>query len=252
MTHTTPPTIAVFGAGSTGCYLAAELLLAKLDVTIICRQRIKNSIMTHQGIHISDYLGMQQTIMPSNILTEIDLTNDNNSQYDVIFVTLKSHQIAMIYPDLQAISHANTEIIFMQNGIGSFDEAKYKLVQQQLYQGITPFNVLQKDKARFHKGTEGHFIWPKTQFTQIIAKAMHQHQLNCELTNNMQAVICGKLLLNLNNALNAISNLPIKTQLQQRPYASCWPRQCKSGLMYVKKLSFPLSNLLNWPPNGCQ
>ena len=93
MTNSTQPTVAILGAGSTGCYLAAELLLAKLDVTIICREHIKSSIIANKGIHISDYLGQQQTIMPTNMLTEVTPKHDNNTQYDIIFVTLKSNQI---------------------------------------------------------------------------------------------------------------------------------------------------------------
>ncbi len=76
--------IAIFGAGSTGCYLAGELLMAKLDVSLICRERIKRSITDNQGITLTSYQGLHQKVMPNALFTEVEA---DTPKFDLIFVT---------------------------------------------------------------------------------------------------------------------------------------------------------------------
>ena len=240
--------IAVYGAGSTGCYLAAELLLAELDVSLICRERIKHSIINNKGIHISDYLGMSQSVMPTEMITDVEHAPHIAAHFDVVFVTVKCHQLTQSYPQLLTITHANSSIVFMQNGLGSFDLAAQHLPQRKCYQGITPFNVLQLANGCFHKGTEGQFIWPLCHHTQRISHAMSQHGLSCQLHDDMAAVINGKLLLNLNNALNAICDLPIQAQLKQRPFRRLLAQAMQEWLNVCQQANRPVAQLTKVPP----
>lgn len=208
--------IAIFGAGSTGCYLAGELALAGLDVSLICRQRIKDAIVTTGGIHLTDYLGLDKVVMPRQLLTEL-----KDETFDLVFVTVKCHQLEGVVAKLLAMTHSQSSLVLMQNGLGSRDLVASALKQQhgsrQLLLGITPFNVLQKANAVFHKGTEGGFVFQEHDALQPIYHALTTHGFSCELKVDFESVIHGKLLLNLNNALNAIMDLPIKQQLSQRP-----------------------------------
>jgi len=209
--------IAIYGAGSTGCYLAGQLCLSGFDVSLICRPTMKKNIIANNGITLSDYQGFLQTVMPPAIITDIDQA-PIDIPFDVIFVTLKCHQVSSIAKSLIAITHSDSSIIFMQNGLGSFDSINQSLSHCNLLQGITPFNVLQQPNSRFHKGTEGVFTLQTNHHTQAIQAAMIKQGFGCDLHQNMLPIIYGKLLLNLNNALNALSDLPIKQQLSH--YAS--------------------------------
>jgi 2-dehydropantoate 2-reductase len=222
-----PLKIAIFGAGSTGCFLAGELALAGLNVTLICRERIKDAILESGGIRLTDFQGLDKTVMPRQLFTQVGgrsvsgsdnggEINSSYERYDLVLVTVKCHQLNSIVAELLAISCDDTQIIFMQNGLGSLNAIKPFLAQRKLLQGITPFNVLQLANGRFHKGTEGRFIFQKTLMLEGVKVALQAHGLDCELTPNIDAVIHGKLLLNLNNALNAIADFPIKQQLANR------------------------------------
>lgn len=208
--------IAIFGAGSTGCYLAGQLCLSGFDVSLVCRPTIKQTILANNGITLSDYQGFLQTVMPNTMITDIEQAPTAYDAFDVVFVTLKCHQVSSITNTLIAITHSNSSIIFMQNGLGSFDAVRDALSHCRLLQGITPFNVLQQTDGRFHKGTEGVFTLQKNEHTQMIQLAMQSQNFGCDLYQDMTTVIYGKLLLNLNNALNAITDLPIKQQLSLR------------------------------------
>ncbi|GGP57370.1 2-dehydropantoate 2-reductase [Shewanella algicola] len=208
--------IAIFGAGSTGCYLAGQLCLSGLDVSLICRPSIKQTLVENNGITLSDYQGFLQTVMPQTLITDIEQAPTAYAAFDVVFVTLKCHQVSSIANTLITITHSNSSIIFMQNGLGSFDTITDVLSHCNLLQGITPFNVLQQPNGRFHKGTEGAFTLQKNDHTKVIQIAMLAQEFGCSLHQDMAPIIYGKLLLNLNNALNAITGLPIKQQLSQR------------------------------------
>jgi 2-dehydropantoate 2-reductase len=53
-------------------------------------------------------------------------------------------------------------------------------------------------------------------------------------TDNIDGVQCGKLLLNLNNALNALADLPLRRQLALRPWRRLFADQMAEGLAAIK------------------
>jgi len=173
--------IAIFGAGSTGCYLAGQLCISELQVSLICRPAIKQKIIANNGITLTDYNGFKQTIMPQALITDINQESSINGKFDVVFVTLKCHQVSSIANQLMAITHDNSSIIFMQNGLGSFDSIKDSLDHYSLLQGITPFNVLQLPNAVFHKGTEGVFTLQANPHTIAIQSALVNHGFGCDI-----------------------------------------------------------------------
>ncbi|WP_105259240.1 MULTISPECIES: 2-dehydropantoate 2-reductase [unclassified Pseudoalteromonas] len=234
--------IAVFGAGSTGCYLGALLSAAQLDVSLICRARIKDAIIANGGIHISDYQGLDKTVMPDELITE-----PGEQLFDVVFVTLKCHQLPQALPQLLAITHKSSELVFMQNGLGSFEAIQDRLAERTCVFGITPFNVLQQG-AHFHKGTEGEFVFAKTPGTEHIAKTLREHGFNCELKAQMTPVIYGKLLLNLNNALNAVADMPIKQELENKALRRVLAAAMKEWLAVCKAMNIELAQFTKVKP----
>lgn len=205
--------IAIYGAGSTGCFLGGIATLAGHKVTLIGRARIRDEIIKHQGIHLSDYEGLDQRVMPTAIITELaKLTPD--SHFDLVLVTLKCHHLESACPDLQSLANKGAQLIFMQNGLDSLKQIQDKLPPEQVLQGITPYNILSKDQASFHRGTEGTLIFEQSARTEHLVDSLNAKGFPAAMRSDMRPVIYGKLLLNLNNALNAASGLPIKTQLE--------------------------------------
>ena len=203
--------IAVFGAGSTGCYLGAQLSLAGLDTSLICRDHIKDKILKNNGITITDYLDNRILVMPQALITEIEAQS-----FDVVFVTLKCHHLPSAIDDLRRITTPESRIIFMQNGIGALSQIESQLQDRNYALGITQFNVLQMENAVFHKGTEGDFIVAANPATEVIKKHLNNSGFELCLEEDMQPVVFGKLIMNLNNALNAIADMPIQQQLKNR------------------------------------
>ena len=203
--------LAIYGAGSTGCYLGGLLQLCGHDVSLICRQRIRDSIIEAGGISLTDYTGQNEKVMPAELITQLA-----GETFDAVFVTLKCHQLEAAVADLKRLAEDGAQLFFMQNGLGSLDTVQHQLPNNAVWQGITPFNILSLDNARFHRGTEGAFVLHRTWITEQLAEQLGAIGFPCELHRDMKPLIYGKLLLNLNNALNAVADQPIKTQLENR------------------------------------
>ncbi|WP_144391454.1 2-dehydropantoate 2-reductase [Pleionea sediminis] len=236
--------VAILGAGAIGCYLGGVLKLSGIPVTLIGREAIKHSIIENSGITITDYLGRSDQVMPDEFLTD-----DLKEQYDCVFITVKCHTLPLIVESLNCISNKKSTLIFMQNGIGSLSQIREQLVTNNIYQGITPFNVLQQDKAKFHQATEGHFIFAECPATKFIQSKLLVNQFECELSTDMESVIYGKLLLNLNNALNAISDCPIKEELENPVCRQILATAMSEWLLVSKKRQVSLKQFTKVPPS---
>lgn len=203
--------IAIYGAGSTGCYLGGLMKLCGHRVSLICRPRIKQAIESAGGITLTDFTGQHVKVTPDALITEV-----KDESFNCVFVTLKCHQLASAEADLKGLAERGSTLFFMQNGLGSLETIQQQLPPERIKQGITPFNVLSRENAQFHRGTNGSIVLQQTPESAEIKSQLEHLGFPCELHCDMKPVVYGKLLLNLNNAINAISDLPLKTQMQDR------------------------------------
>ncbi|NVJ49284.1 MAG: 2-dehydropantoate 2-reductase [Gammaproteobacteria bacterium] len=210
-----PLSIAILGAGATGCYFGSLLSLAGFSVTLLGRPRIVEQVQHNAGVTLSDYSGWQQKVMPSQVIAE-----PGAEKFAVVFVMVKAQQLATIAADLERITRPDSTIYLMQNGLIADTLLATWLPQRRVLRGITQFNVVTQGNAHFHKSTQGDFILADSPAAQTILSQWHQQlpeqSTALQVTPNIQAIINGKLLLNLNNALNALADKPIKQELLDR------------------------------------
>mmetsp|Transcript_9605 Transcript_9605/g.12547 ORF Transcript_9605/g.12547 Transcript_9605/m.12547 type:complete len:335 (-) Transcript_9605:52-1056(-) len=104
----------VVGAGAIGGMLAVHLALkAKVDVTVIARGEHLKAIQS-KGLRLICPDGT--VCLWENVAASDDL-NKLTQKFDVIFVAVKSHQIAPIADRFERLCHEKTMIVPLQNGI---------------------------------------------------------------------------------------------------------------------------------------
>ncbi len=212
------PRVFVFGAGSIGCYIGGRLLAAGTDIHLIGRERLRNSLATNPLI-VSDYLGYQQQL--SLAPEQFHLAADQASNADLVLVTVKSAATEEAGDVLAPLLKPGTVVISLQNGISNADKLRAKLIQCTVLAGMVPFNVLHQSPGHFHQGTEGHLAIQNTPDLSPYLELFESAGLPLELHADMTSVMWSKLLLNLNNPINALSDIPLKEQLSQRGYRRC-------------------------------
>jgi 2-dehydropantoate 2-reductase len=205
------PKIVVAGAGSVGCYLGGALALAGRDVTLLLRPRLADEL-GQAGLTVSDYTGRNRNLPPQRIALATDPASMASA--DFILVTVKSAATAEIAAQINQHARADACIVSFQNGIGNADVLRAACGGRTVVPGMVGFNVVHLGGGKFHQATES-ALYVSTQIPPLVP-LLDVEGLECRAQADMRAVLWGKLLLNLNNALNALSGLPLYDQLMDR------------------------------------
>ena len=104
--------ILVYGAGAIGGYLGAILSVAGEDVTLVARGA-QYEAMASRGIILEG----PRSGRPDPIKVRAVRPGDEKPPYDLIFVTLKSHQLVAAAQHVRALGGKDTMFVFPQNGI---------------------------------------------------------------------------------------------------------------------------------------
>jgi 2-dehydropantoate 2-reductase len=109
-------------------------------------------------------------------------------------------------------------VISIQNGISNAETLRRLLPKHDIIQGMVPYNVVRLGPGRWHRATWGDLTVADNAVTRALAAAIGDRPGRLLLSSDMEAVAWGKLLFNLNNAINALSGLTILEELKQRDY----------------------------------
>ncbi len=243
-------TIAILGAGSIGTYVGASLVAAGADVVFIGRAQMRAQIKQF-GLLLTGQMPQRQALRPAQIHYSEEYEALATAR--LILVTVKSAATLQAATAIAAHAPADALIISLQNGIGNANILRTALPGRKILGGVVPFNVLQMGAGRLHRGSAGELTIEASgalaQWLPIF-KAAH---VPLQSHNNFTALQWGKLLFNLNNPLNALSNVPLKTELSQRSYRQCLALLIEETLTILKKAQIRPSKMnalpCNWLPH---
>lgn len=241
---TQPPRVVIFGAGSVGCYIGARLMSADVDVTFIGRPRMQQVLREHplratdyEGFHYEAYLSEAQYVTTADVAARADL----------VLVTVKSAATEEAGRTLAEHVAPGTPVISFQNGISNAERLRAVMPGAEVLAGMVPFNVLQQSPGHFHHGTEGHLMASRHSALTPLLPRFAQAGLPLELRDDMLSVMWSKLLLNLNNPINALSNVPLLEELSQRDYRRCLALAQEETLSLLNAARMPLVKLTGLP-----
>lgn len=223
------PSIVIAGAGSIGCYVGGRLLEAGRRVKFLGRDRIKAELAEH-GLKLTRFDDANITLPAADI--EMSSAMETLAGADIILVAVKSGNTAEIGEAIAAHAPAHAVVVSLQNGVTNADKLSEGVGARTVVAGMVPFNVAALGEGRFHQGTSG---------TLMIAAGVPglRQALNCDKldvaeSDDMPAVMWGKLMINLNNALNALSGLPLKQQLENAGWRGLMADQIAEAMALLK------------------
>ncbi|MEV8373197.1 2-dehydropantoate 2-reductase [Kribbella sp. NPDC056861] len=211
-------TIAVYGAGGIGCYVGGRLAAGGAEVIFIGRPRLAGEVAEH-GLRLTDYLGADLVVPAGEVRYET--TPDAASEADLVLVTVKSAGTAAAADELAAVLKPGATVVSFQNGIRNGEVLQERLPEHTVLTGMVPFNVLNRGGGAFHQGTEGKLDVQRHPALTPYLGAFDDAGLPLTLHDEILPVQWAKLLLNLNNPVNALSDLPLRDELAQRAYRRC-------------------------------
>lgn len=237
------PTLVVAGAGSIGGYLGGRLLQAGRRVKFLGRERIKQDLATN-GLSLTRFDGVEHHIAPGEI--EMAVVPEVLGDADIILVTVKSGATASMAEDIARYAKPDAIIVSFQNGVTNADKLRSAVGPRPVVAGMVPFNVAQLGNGRFHQGTSGALIIEAG--TVGLRDLLAAPPLEVEESSDMPAVMWGKLLLNLNNALNALSGLPLKQQIEDRAWRRLLADQMAETLTILRAAEIKPHSAMPLPP----
>ncbi len=200
------------GAGSIGCYLGAWLAANGADVKLLVRPWLAKEL-TSFGVRVSHWRGGGYS---NPKLLSWTISAEKMANADVIFVTVKSSATESIARDIARYAKKQCIIVSLQNGVENLAALRFFCPEHEVIGGMVPFNVMSMGAGHFHQGTSGE-LWFGQGGSELVS-LLNSYNLTSRYFENIEAVHWGKLLLNLNNPINALSDLPLKQELSSRQY----------------------------------
>jgi 2-dehydropantoate 2-reductase len=207
--------IVIHGAGSIGCYVGGAWLAAGLDVSFLGRARLKAEIAGH-GLTLSDPQGWNVQLQPDRV--DFSTSQSALRKADIVILTVKSIGTEAAAKEIARHVRKSAAVISIQNGISNAETLRRLLPKHDIIQGMVPYNVVRLGPGRWHRATWGDLTVADNAVTRALAAAIGDRPGRLLLSSDMEAVAWGKLLFNLNNAINALSGLTILEELKQRDY----------------------------------
>jgi 2-dehydropantoate 2-reductase len=237
--------VCVYGAGSVGCYVGGRLAAGGTQVTFVGRPRIGDETAEH-GLRLTDLHGTEHRV-PPNEARVITKTSDLTG-VGLVLVTVKSGATAAVADELAAVTRPGTVVISFQNGLRNVEILRRALPERIVLAGMVQFNVAHQGDGHFHAGTAGGLEVQADPALSPYLSAFERAGLPLGRHADLAPVQWAKLLFNLNNAINALSGLPLRAELSDRRFRRCFALSLAEALRLLRRAELPVARLTPLPP----
>jgi 2-dehydropantoate 2-reductase len=127
-------------------------------------------------------------------------------------------------------------VISLQNGVSNVDVLKSELGDRfTVVRGMVPYNVAYIGNGRYHKGVAGELYAENSPEMRQLAASIGSSPAALRLSDDMLGIAWGKLLINLNNAVSALSGRTLLEELRQRDYRRIFAASMREGLRLLDR-----------------
>jgi 2-dehydropantoate 2-reductase len=162
---------------------------------------------------LSDLEGAAIAVSPERIRFSTDASA--LAACHLVLVTVKGGDTAAAGAALKSVLPDTAVVVSFQNGVGN--PAILRAAGLRVFAGMVPWNVLRSDGGRFHQGTSG-VLAVEEGAPAAFLEAVRAGGLRIRARRDVVALQWGKLLVNLNNSVNALAGVPIAEMLRDRRY----------------------------------
>jgi 2-dehydropantoate 2-reductase len=236
--------ITIAGAGSIGCYLGGRLAAAGRNVTLLLREPLAQAIAS-LGLRVSDLEGNDENIRVSSLTLATEPAVALGAA-EIVLVTVKCRHTQEIAEHIATHAGESMVVVSLQNGVNNAALLR-KVVgsKNRVIAGMVPFNVVQTREAGqapcFHRASSGTIRMGHG--FEVLKSLLNVPGVSVAKHDAIDALLWSKLLVNLNNALNALSDLPLAQQLADRRWRLLFRRQMIEGLAALRAARIPLARI---------
>jgi 2-dehydropantoate 2-reductase len=235
---TQPLRVGVFGAGAIGCFVGGRLAASGCDVTLVGRARVLDPIAAN-GLVLEDLESATRRVSSIRCATDASALRD----CDVVIITTKTLGTRDAAMAVMNATRDDVPVISLQNGVEGPTMLRDVLGLRRGYGGMIAYNVVFKGATTLRRATSGPIVVERMHpndeaVTQRavprLIEAMRAADLTTMESGEIDRVLWSKLLFNLNNALNALSGLPLRAQLRDRGYRRLMAMMMREGIAVMR------------------
>lgn len=233
------------GAGSIGAFVGGCLQAAGAEVAFVGRPRVLEALRRH-GLRLSDLDGADRRLAAS-VLALHDQP-PAGLRPGLVLLCVKTGATAAAAAQLAATLPPGTPVLSLQNGVSNAEAAQRAAPALHVVPGMVPFNVADLGDGHFHRGTEGELAAQDDPLLRGWAPLFAAAGLPLHLHADLRPVLWGKLLLNLNNPVNALSGRPLRAQLLERDLRRCTAALIDEALRVLRAAGIEPAQVGGAPP----
>ncbi|KAJ3148132.1 hypothetical protein HDU89_004979 [Geranomyces variabilis] len=230
------PTVLIVGAGLIGSYTAAHLasrpdlcathLIARGNTAAALKQL--NSISATSGAGVTATAKLSDLHLHESIAEFAARPTANGAASapppDYVIVAVKRGQAPTVYRELAATGWVDKPALLpFMNGIRAADEAADFASALTITDAMWPFNVIEHGGVgKYVQASGGNVCVADTKAGRAFAALLSEAGVPTETSPDMDGIRYGKLLINLHNAVSALTGLPIQEELSTRAARKIW------------------------------
>jgi 2-dehydropantoate 2-reductase len=237
--------ILVMGAGSVGCWIGGALAAAGAPVVFVGRPRVLDAL-AQAGLTLSDLDGRREHLAPASL--RLAAAPPAGLAPRLVLFTVKSGATTQAAAQLAATLPPATPVLSLQNGIGNTERARAAAPGLVWLPGLVPYNIAELGPGQFHRGTGGALAAEDHAALRAAGPDFERARLKLKLHADLRALQWGKLLMNLNNPVNALSGLPLRAQLLDRGFRVCLAALQAEALAALKAAGIEPAQVGALPP----
>lgn len=239
------PTIGIMGAGAVGCFVGGQLIAAdSADVVMVGRKRLRDELAA-SGMTLVDL-----EAEPIEVEAEkLNYTTDPGAlaKCDTVLCCVKSGQTAEVADLLDKTIAPGAVVASLQNGVSNTGVLRERLGERRVIPSIVSFNVVSKGDGVFHRATSGPLMFGVDGDPPMMIAALERTQIEVETADDLEPHQWTKLVVNLNNAVGALSGAPTRDLLLEPAYRKVIKAVVSEALSVLKAAEIKPASLRGIP-----
>jgi len=240
--------VGIFGAGAIGASVGIRLSAAGIPVAMVARPsliEVRETLVSH-GLDGHAYRPGPDLVVEEDpaVLADVDLC----------LVTVKSRHTPEAAQTLATVLPPGAAVLSLQNGLRNPARLRDGL-DNPVAGGMVSYNVVRPRPGAFVQATKGPILVgtvPEAAADALaqLVSAAASVGIHLDVRADIDDVMAGKLLLNLNNGICAVTGVTIAQSLRQRTLRRCFAAVMREGLAVLRASGLRPRSIVGLPPGA--